>query len=187
MVNLVRPDVVRLSGFCSQIDNDNQLDGGIFIQNGDFSFSFENDFFSRFVGAGKQDRWRTGGAEITYGKFVLGAQVYTNDPQNMPITEEDKRDKTARESLTWKANDHNKGSWRFGDVLASPFYAGYKSGNSVTRIGINAPIVQDIFQNGIHKNGIFGQGYQNYYLNYKFQTGPYFYTGYNNPFSIYTY
>ena len=64
-----------------------------------------------------------------------------------------------------------------------------KIGNTISKIGYSAPIVQDRTQNWVHRNGFFLPfGYQNFYVNYDyFKSGIYLYGGAYQPFSLWGY
>ena len=96
-----------------------------------------------------QDRWRTSAVEVRVGAFVIGKNVYTNAPQRNPeILRDDYK------SRFWRTNRNTRGNnvstYTDGRVFSSPFYIGRVRGNMITRVGINHPTVQDVFQNGFH-------------------------------------
>jgi len=158
---------------------DNQTVGGLGFQKGDFSIRMENDYF-----ADRHDRWRTAAAEMGYGDFVFGFNVYTNNP-----TPERNGVDTDGENLVGNKNLHGFGSWIGGLVYNAPGYVGFRNGNSVTRVGYSSRWVQDRTQNWIHRNFGIGKtsfGYQNYYNDYtKMHEGGYSYSGFYNPFTLY--
>jgi hypothetical protein len=99
-----------------------------------------------------------------YKNFILGTNVYTNKPSG-------ETDNSFRNHKTYKD----------GEVISSPLYVGYKNGGVMTRIGIDAPFVQDATQNLWHK--LIGSPY--FRTPYEKKVMPYYYTGYYNPFSLY--
>lgn len=182
-----RPNNQSFSAFYSHFGSQENFLGtqntaGIGFSKGDFSLKLENDFFA----CEHQDRWRTGGFEIGIGDFVVGARIYENDPGNegSPIDLEG-RNLAGKKNRPYKGEE--MGAWKNGFVYKSPLYLGYKSGNTVTAIGINHPLVQDKFQNPIHRWVGFGR--QQYYNNYsQFQNqGFYSESWMSNPYSIYGY
>ncbi len=165
----------------------NQYVGGIGYSNSNFSLRIENDFFA-FRG---EDRWRTYAVEMSFGSFIIGTNVYTNDPGNNIPNGESGIEQWGR-NLRGKQNKHGFGAWVDGQVYSAPLYVGYRRGNSVTRIGINNPWVQDRTQNFIHKNfgiGNFSIGYQNFYNKYDYFTEGInritSYSGYYNPYTLF--
>jgi len=150
-----------------------QLVGGLGYRKGDFSFRFENDFFTQ-----SGDKFRTNALEFGYRDFVIGTNLWTNDPAG------EGSEVNSSHSRLWGKNWFGNGSWESGIVLSSPFYVGYRFGNGVTRIGIDHPGVQDMTQNFIHKYTYFGK--QNYYNVYSHENALLYYqSGYYNPFTLY--
>lgn len=138
------------------------------------SFSFAND-----VLGDKEDRWRTNAVELNVGKFSFGTYLYTNngiEASKVINKKEPTEDKAA--PFLGKNKDE---AWLDGRAYFAPAWIGYKRGNQVTRIGYSHKTVQNLTQNAVHK-------YLTptpYFLNYnEFKTGGYFYSGYNNPFSL---
>ncbi len=156
-----------------------QTTAGLSINREEWSLRFENDVFA----LQGEDRWRTGGAEVTIGNFVFGSQVYTNDPKgdNSGINE------NGKSKIFGSHGNPIYGSWLNGVVSSSPVYIGYKNGNSIHRVGLNHPVVQDITQNGIHTNSVIRKANQHFYNQYTNYNGVYYQTGTYNPFSIYYY
>lgn len=138
------------------------------------SFRLENDFF-KFMGLGDgKDRWRTSAVEVQIGDFVFGKSVYTSSPD-----EEAKRDYNYL-SRFWNKRP-SKGTYSDGEVISSPFYIGLRNGSTISRFGINHPVVQDITQNGWHlliNSPLFPTPYGEY-------SNAWSYSGYYNPFSLY--
>jgi hypothetical protein len=152
--------------------NNSQTVGGIGLNFNKVSVRLENDFFGD-----RHDRWRSNAIEIGIGNFVFGTTLYNNDPAgegqgvlNLP----DRRG---------NYNTGNYKAWENGKVYNSPWYAGYRSGNNVTRWGYSHPSAQDLTQNNVHRLVPFGR--QNYYVDYsEFTSGPYMYSGFYNPYSL---
>ena len=148
-----------------------QTVGGIGYRSGKFSLRVENDIF----GDGR-DRWRTSAVQIGHGDVVVGKRVYTNSPNR----ELDRIDYT---STFWNRllGIGERKAYADGRVYNSPFYIGLRQGNTISRIGINHPIVQDIFQNGWHiaiRSPLFPTPYGSY-------SGSYGFRGVYNPFTLY--
>jgi hypothetical protein len=139
---------------------------------GDFSFSMTND---SWVGG---DKSRTAAAEIGIGNFSYGMNIYTTAP---PQSEYDDGIGGGNySSPIW--GDNKTGSYSSGSRVYAGMYVGMRNGNNVIRAGIDAPWVQDLFQNGVHRHlvpgpyfdtrlgppaGLFGQGlYYNPYTLY---------------------
>jgi hypothetical protein len=152
-----------------------QTVGGLGYSKGDFSIRFENDFFAH-----SGDKYRTNAIEFGLGDFVMGTNLWTNNPDPNNENKDWNPDGT---NLRGKTNKHGNGAWNNGQVLSAPLYFGYSQGNAVTRAGISNPWVQDRTQNFIHKN--FLPGYQHFYNNYdNMKQGPWSYSGYYNPFTL---
>jgi RHS repeat-associated protein len=162
--------------FGGRSDGHNQMVGGIGYSRDDYSFRWENDFFAH-----SGDKWRTNAMEFGYKKFVIGTNLWTNDPKG----EKSAVDNEGR-SKVWGRNWFGKGAWEDGITYSSPLYIGLRTGNGVTRIGIDHPLVQEFTQNFIHKFS--GVGSQNFYNKYAHENArPYSQSGYYNPFSLYYY
>jgi RHS repeat-associated protein len=132
------------------------------------SFSLSNDAF----GDGK-DRWRSNAVELNIGRFSVGTYIYTNNGK--------KESKGKNDMAAPLIGKNKKEAWENGRVYFAPAWAGYKHGNQITRIGFSHPMVQNLTQNLIHKYVTPTP----YFLNYdEFKSGGYFYSGYNNPFSL---
>ncbi len=159
--------------------------GGKYSQNtwlvgyrkGDFSFSFAND-------AGKKrgsDWFRTAAAEIGVGEVSFGFNLFTTEP---PMSEyksdPQKGGNLVYKSPIWKENKLN--TYSTGSRVYAGMYLGYRNGNRISRVGVDAPWVQDLFQNGWH-HGVVKTPYFNTELGSPsavFSQG-----GYLNPFSLY--
>lgn len=124
---------------------------------GDFSMAINEDW--QLSG----DKYRTFGMEAGIGDFSLGATIYTTEGRDP--------DKNYwQNGSMWGKN--RKGTYTVGKRIYSSVYIGYRDGNSVYRLGIDAPGVQDFFQNGFHRIG---------------SNSPYFRTDYETPAKAYIY
>lgn len=137
------------------------------------SFTFSNDALGD-----KEDRWRTNAVELNIGRYSIGTYLYTN------WGKQDGEGKDLEREAPLLGKNKN-GAWINGRVHFAPAWFGYRSknGRQVTRIGFSHPMVQNLTQNLIHKYTWLGNA--PYFLNYDdFRTGGYFYSGYNNPLSL---
>ncbi|MDO8897531.1 MAG: polymorphic toxin type 23 domain-containing protein [Bacteroidales bacterium] len=151
--------------------------GGVRVSSAEFSFRLENDFLA-WQG---EDRWRSNAVEISHKNFVIGTNLYNNDPEpggmgthNTP-------------NLLGKLNKHDNEAWVDGQTYFSPLWLGIKQGNSIHRLGYSHPMVQDRSQNWVHRNGFFYLpfGRTHYFNKYAhFQYGLRGYSGFNNPYSL---
>jgi hypothetical protein len=158
---------------------DPQTVGGIGFSKGDFSLRVENDMFA-FSG---QDRYRTSAVELGIGNYVIGTNIYTNDPKNETVDGVTGAFDENGVNLSGKKNKHGYGSWTNGIVYRAPAYIGYKSGYRVTKVGYSSRYIQDRTQNWVHRN--LPGGYQHYYNKYGTNIeGWYNHSGYYNPFSL---
>jgi hypothetical protein len=133
----------------------------------------ENDVLELWGLGDGEDRWRTSAVELQFGDVVIGKSVYTNFPDE-DITNTDYRSRLYGKSP-------KAGTYAEGEVYSSPVYFGLRSGSTVTRFGINHPVVQDITQNGMHlliNSPLFPTPYGAY-------SNAWGYSGYYNPFSLY--
>jgi hypothetical protein len=149
-----------------------QIVGGLNAWGKNFSVRFENDFLYK---GDAYDRWRTAAIEIGIRNFVMGMHIYTNMPDKG--NENYKYDENYNGSM-WNGN---RRAYSDGEVYRSIFYVGYRYRNRIIRIGVNHPVVQDIFQNGWHSivnKPFFPTPYGQYFSFY-------IYTGYYNHFSLY--
>lgn len=152
--------------------NNSQTVGGLGLNFNKVSVRLENDFFGD-----RHDRWRSNALEIGIGNFVFGTTLYNNDPAG------EGQDVVNLPDRRGNYNTDGYGAWRNGKVYNSPWYAGYRSGNSVTRWGYSHPSAQDLTQNNVHRLVPFGR--QNYYVDYsEFTSGPFMYSGFYNPYSL---
>jgi hypothetical protein len=162
------------------------------------SFTLQNDFNFKVlgitIGGDGGDRWRTNAWELTVGDWSIGSYIYTNEPEGEIVVPNDLKENPEKYinydgvNMAGKKNKHGNGAWKNGIVYTSPLWLGYRAGNSVSRIGLDSPWVQDKTQNWVHRNGFFYLpfGHQNYYNTYSIDyPHSYFYSGYYNPFSLY--
>ncbi len=156
-----------------------QIVGGLSYRSGKFSAKIENDFLAK-----NGDRWRSNAVELGFwgGKAVLGTTLYNNfRDKNDPVEYVEYEHKT----LFGK----KYGRWIDGQTYSSPLYVGIRSGNNITRLGYSHRIFQHTFQNWfVHEAGFARSqlfGHANYFMDYdNFKTGPYGYSGYYNPYSL---
>lgn len=182
-----------------------QAVGEIGLYYGDISVRLANDFLA-FQG---RDRWRSNALEIAIGNFTVGTFLYNNNPAGEAPTKVWTRD-GIEEELPMYYEQYNPGAvnrsgnfnncrtiiphkqhsaWINGKTYTSPLYIGYRNGSYAMRAGYSHPAFQDKTQNFVHRNGFLGApfGYQHFYNDYSaFQRGGYFYSGYHNPYSLYT-
>ena len=156
-----------------------QTVGGVNIYLGDVSLRIENDFLA----FDDHDRWRSNAAEISIGNFVIGTNLYNNDPESEGLGIEEGTDRMGNSNTGTKYK-----AWANGQTYTSPLWFGYRYGNNIDRIGFSHPAFQDRTQNYTHRNGflgIFPFGHANFFNKYdNFIFAPWLYTGYNNPFSL---
>lgn len=159
--------------------SNNQVVGGLGINLGDVTARIENDFLAF---QDPHDRWRSNALEIGIGNFVIGTNLYNNDPtgegQGFDPNGTDRMD---------NLNTKGYGAWDSGKVYSSPLWLGYRVGGSVVRTGWSNPMVQDRTQNWVHRNGFFYLpfGHQNFYTDdSQFTHGPFMFSGYYNPYSL---
>lgn len=115
---------------------DKQISGLISFQLGDWQIRFEDDIlavpFTRFV---IYDRFRTAGLEIRYRNLLIGANVYTTDPNG----------------LLDVSSNNNKGIYTSAKQISSPFYIGYTRKSFIARYGLNSKLGGIIMQNWWHR------------------------------------
>ncbi len=143
---------------------------------GDFSFSMTNDVK---VGG---DKFRTAAAEIGIGNFSYGMNLYTTEPPESEYnsTPQIGKDKNFK-SCFWGKNSH--GTYSSGSRIYAGMYLGYRIGNRVSRIGIDSPLVQAFFQNGIHRLPFVKS--PDYNTTYGPPTRLFYQSGYYFPYSLY--
>jgi len=177
-----------------------QVVGEVGLYYEDISVRIANDK----LGDGK-DRWRSNAIEIGIGNYTIGTLLYNNNPEGeaAPIewTREGpkKMERYYEQSDSWavkRNGNFNKtfrgtefSAWKNGKTYTSPLYIGYRNGSYTMRVGYSHPAFQDGTQNWVHRNGFLylPVGHQHFYNDYSaFQRGTYFYSGYHNPYSLYT-
>jgi RHS repeat-associated protein len=96
----------------------------------DWSISHENDVALMRGDGG--DRYRSAALEIGYKDYMLGVNVYTNDP---------------------KIDGVLKGTnqYKNGIQYSSPLYIGKRVGYGMVKVGMEHPAIGRVFQNGFHK------------------------------------
>ncbi|MCX6272680.1 MAG: polymorphic toxin type 23 domain-containing protein [Bacteroidetes bacterium] len=160
----------------SFIGNEPQTLWQIGWNKGDWSIAFDEDAFI------SGDKYRTAAAEIGYNKYTLGMILKTTDhsAETDASLPEEFRSKFA------SCNRRGLGAYLQGSRIYSSLYLGYRNGNNITRIGIDSPWVQDLFQNGTH-NLINRLGSSSSYFktDYGTKSKLYFYNGNYHPFSLY--
>lgn len=153
-------------------NSNNQIVGGLGLNFDKFSIRLENDFFGD-----RHDRWRSNALEIGVGDYLFGTSLYNNNPAGEGQSVVNLPDRRGN------YNTDGYGAWKNGKVYSSPWYMGYKSNNIISRVGYSHPSAQDLTQNTVHRLVPFGR--QNYYVDYsEFKSGPFVYSGYNNPYSL---
>lgn len=118
------------------------------FRTGDFSLTMSNDAWV------SGDKFRTGGVELSVGQASLGMSLYTTEPPLGEYKSELGKSENSKFQSMWDRfgkNDNPHGTYSSGSRVFAGLYFGYRSINSVSRIGVDAPWVQDFFQNGIHK------------------------------------
>lgn len=139
---------------------------------GDFSFRMTND-----AGVGG-DKYRTAAAEIGIGETSFGFNLYTTQPPTL----EHKRGFGLGENFKSMWGGNKNGTYSTGSRVYAGLYFGYQSNNTISRIGIDAPWVQDFFQNGIHKHLTNGPYFN---INYGPSTRLFLQTSNYFPYSLY--
>ena len=152
-----------------------QTVGTISLQMQDVSFRLSNDKFGD-----KQDRWRTSAAELSVRNLTVGTYVTTNWGWN---ASNDQREDYPDPLLGYNPETGNgRGrAWRHGNIFSAPFWVGYRTGNSIQRIGYSHQYLQSLTQNAVHRYLVrtpFFTGTDNLYQ------GVYSSYGFNNPLSI---
>jgi RHS repeat-associated protein len=145
---------------------------------GDFSFAMTNDAFRG------SDWYRTAAAEIGIGEVSFGFNLFTTEP---PLEEYKRKPKQLGGDSEYISPIHGKnplGTYSSGSRVYAGMYLGYRNGNRVSRFGIDAAWVQDLFQNGIHR-WVVPTPYFN--TNSGSPSAPFLQGGYVNPFSLYTF
>jgi hypothetical protein len=147
-------------------------------QKGDFSFSMTNDAWTG------SDKFRTAAAEIGIGDFSYGFNLFTTAPPISEYTSKPQQlgaDKKYRSPI-WGKNPLY--TYSSGSRVYAGMYVGYRNGNNISRMGVDAPWVQDFFQNGIHRH-VVPTPYFN--TNYGPPTRLFGQSGYRFAYSLYTF
>lgn len=123
----------------SYYQRDKQISAVLGFRYQDLKFSFEDDVFpgKLFPSLKGLDRFRTAAMEIQYQTFIVGVNVYTNDP-----------DKT----LPRDDSVNPLGAHHDGRQLSSPIYVGSRRGNSISRYGWNNEKGGFVGQNWWHRS-----------------------------------
>lgn len=142
----------------------------------DFSFRMTNDVYTG------SDMWRTAAAEVGIWDYSFGFNLFTTPP---PEEERDPKhfqggDKEWKSPI-WRENGGEKYTYSGGSRVCAGVYFGLKTRNNYSRVGVDAPWVQDFFQNGLHK--LIGSLYFN--TSYGPPTRFFLQGGHFNPNSLY--
>jgi hypothetical protein len=100
--------------------------------------------------ANSTDSGRSNAAKISIGSFVIGTNLYNNDPESEGLGIEEGTDRMGN------SNTGNNKAWVNGQTYSSPLWIGYKYGENIDRIGYSHPAFQDRTQNYTHRNGFLG-------------------------------
>lgn len=155
--------------------------------NGVFSAIIENDAFLNVVNKNGSDKFRTAAIEFGFGYLRAGFSIYTNNPMEQ-IGQDEIINKEQNQwvSKYHRSNKLGSGSYNYGKRIFSNIYFGFNNGLTISRIGVDAPGIQDFIQNGWHQSRAFGllsNGKGSPYIptNYSQPVIPYFYGGYAFP------
>jgi hypothetical protein len=153
--------------------------GGVIVGGKVFgkNLTFRLDEDHRYLLGDGDDRYRSGGFELTVGNFVMSGRVTTND-----ISKKEEQ-YTHNEYITpaGKIKSSKVGVYDYGKVYDSQLSFGYKTKYGVINFEHHNNVYQDGFQNGFHK--WWGTPYfQSEYFDYH-NLGIYR----SNPYSIYYY
>jgi len=142
-------------------------------QKGDFRISMTND---AFLSPG--DKYRTAALEVGVREVSFGMNIYTTKP-NERVEEGHGGDENYKSPIHG-SNKH--GTYTEGKRIYAGLYFGYNDGVTISRAGIDAPFVQDFFQNGVHRWVVRAP-----YLNTTFGPSPRFFGQYipANPWTLY--
>ncbi|HNJ71127.1 MAG TPA: RHS repeat-associated core domain-containing protein, partial [bacterium] len=136
---------------------------------GGFAFNWSNDLpFS--------DKGRTASAEVGFGQNLIGFNVFTSEHGDVDKAFESAQNGSAYVSEVHGVNEAGSYNDR-GTPYFSAFYFARRSGRNVFRTGVNAPWVQNVFQNGAHQ--LIGVPY---FIPGNYPARPYGYFGRYNPF-----
>lgn len=130
-----------------------QTSGLITLFLNEFQILFEDDLLAYpFVGFKVYDRYRSAAMELRYKGWMIGSNVYTTDIDGM----------------TDFSTNNNKGIFRKGQQISSPWYIGYANFNFLIRAGLNNSFGGFIGQNFWHRSFFqtpdFSTGHYNSYF-----------------------
>ncbi|XLS30521.1 FG-GAP-like repeat-containing protein [Flavobacteriaceae bacterium M23B6Z8] len=130
-------------------NNHNQSIWYVGYNKGDFSFRMTNDAFL------SGDKFRTAAAEIGFGDYSFGFNLFTTAPppeehHSQVGGDKDYKSPIYGENLTNEAGE-NIATYSEGERVFAGMYIGVRRGNHVQRLGIDMAFVQDLFQNGLHQ------------------------------------
>lgn len=110
-----------------------------------WGFSVTNDFLI------DGDWYRTAAAEVSIGQYSIGFNLYTGKPPASERAREIGGDVLFRSMWEKLFNFiHHNYTYSSGDRKHAFLYASYTDGFTVSRIGVDAPFVQDATQNLLH-------------------------------------
>ena len=128
------------------------------------------------------DKWRTAAVEGGYGQATVGFNLITTpSPEDEYSDYKVGSDEKYSSPIYGDRSKRKKQKYTYsqGERISAALYLGYGG----SRIGVDAPWVQDVFQNGIH-----------YLFNYPYfnttkgaPSSVYLYNGYQYPYSLYGY
>jgi RHS repeat-associated protein len=138
--------------------------------NGKFNFKMTND---AFVGG---DKYRTAAAEIGWENYSFGMNLYTTEPDKKEYKLHQGSDEEYTSPIWGKSGISKKTgnpfyTYKSGERVFAGMYFGINRNGAVQRLGIDDAFVQDLFQNGIHRNVV---------------RGPYLNTNLGSPSSIFS-
>jgi len=125
---------------------------------------------------GFSDKYRTFALEGGTNNISIGTMLYTTPHGN-------EYGEKYNTSHIWK----KERQYQEGERIYSALYLSFRNDNSISRVGIDAPWVNDFFQGGFHSSfGIFPQNTNLFDCKYgPGSTRPYYYRGIYNPYSLY--
>jgi RHS repeat-associated protein len=131
------------TGFTRFGGHNSQWNWFVQYRKGDFHISMTND-------APLSDKFRTAAGEIGVGPVSYGFNLYTTTPPESEYKAKPSMgtDKNYSSPLHGR---HKYNAYSSGSRVYAGMYLGYRNGNTISRIGVDAPWVQDAFQNGIHR------------------------------------
>ncbi len=137
-------------GITQYNDNDGhpQTNWNVQYRKGDFRISMTNDAF--LTG----DEKRTAAAEVAFGPYSVGFNLWTASPPQHEYEYREKDPQKTTLNQEWLSPIHGKNlnfTYSSGSRVYAGLYLGYNNGFMISRSGIEAPWVQDLFQNGIHR------------------------------------